>query len=223
MSTTNTTIGDTARTLGDILRSVPSAWNGKQAIIEMKEGKFPHWRQMEWIGFYFEFLCKSRLSAPSTIPGPRYGNTGFDMLSVIPWDFKAHAINTSAHQIIVNDTEAIRQAMKKYGAVGLILALGEVKYNDEKRTFQKWHQKLKGDISEYEQERIERGAWSRLRKVSFLLRQISFIVLSENSLRKTGSFQADFRNANGKPRREKALIDLEKIKKEIVYRIEFGS
>ncbi len=219
--TTTASVTDTTHTIGDALRSISPAWDGKEAIKEMKKGGSSHWRQMEWIGFYFEFLCQNRLATLAEIPGPRYGKTGFDALSVIPWDFKAHAMNTSAHQIIVNDTEAIQEAVKKYGAVGLILALGEVKYNDEKRRFQKWHQKLKGGASDYEKERVERGAWSRLRKISFLLRQVSFIVLTENSLRKAGSFQADFRNADGKPRRKKVLIDLEKIGKELVHKIDF--
>ncbi|MFN7171103.1 MAG: hypothetical protein ACK4NT_07725, partial [Candidatus Omnitrophota bacterium] len=131
----------------------------------MKEGGFNQLKQMEWIGFYFQFLCEKLLQNIMTIPGPKYGNVKFDGLKKIPWDFKAHAINTSSHQIIVNDSEATANAIKDYGDVGLILAMGEVKYNDDKRTFQKWHEELKGGKSKYELERIRRGAWSRLRKV----------------------------------------------------------
>lgn len=70
------------------------------------------------------------------IPGPKYGNGKFDGFKKICWDFKAHAMNTSSHQIIVNDSEATANAIKDYGEVGLILALGKVLYNDEDRTFQ---------------------------------------------------------------------------------------
>jgi len=38
---------------------------------------------------------------------------------------------------------------------------------------------------------------------------------------KCGSFQEDFRNADGSPRRAKVLLDLEKIDKELEYFIEF--
>lgn len=155
------------------------------------------------------------------IPGPKYGKVSFDGLKDIPWDFKAHAINTSSHQIIVNDSKAIAKAIKDFGSVGLILALGEVIYNDENRTFQKWHESLKGGLSKYSLERIKRGVWSRLRKVSFNLKQISFIRITDKTLVKCGSFQTDFRNANGAPRKAKVLIDLEKIKKELVYYLEF--
>lgn len=203
------------------LKSTQVHWNGRSAILAMKNAGFRHWKQMEWIGFYFEFLCEKNLSKVAEIPGPRYGRTCFDALIDIPWDFKAHAINTSAHNIIVNDSEAIRNAIKKYGRIGLILALGDVVYNDEKRTFQKWHQKIKGGKSQYEAARIKRGAWSRFRKVSFRLRQIAFIILSSKSIQNAGSFQSDFRNSNGRLRRGKILIDLEKLKEEIIHKIHF--
>jgi len=76
-------------------------------------------------------------------------------------------------------------------------------------------------ISEYEKERIKRGAWSRLRKVSLDLKQISFIQITDATLIKSGSFQSDFRNSNGKPRRAKVLLDLEKLDEELAYFVEF--
>ncbi len=105
--------------------------------------------------------------------------------------------------------------------LGLILALGKVLYNDEDRTFQKWHQELKGGQSQYVKDRIKRGAWSRLRKVSFDLQQVAFIKITDETLIKCGSFQENFRNADGSPRRAKVLIDLEEIDKELEHSIEF--
>ncbi len=189
--------------------------------MDMKNANFVHWKQMEWIGFYFQFLCEKYLSEIIQIPGPKYANVKFDGFKDIPLDFKTHAMNTSSHQIIVNDSEAISMGIKDYGEIGLILALGEVLYNDENRTFQKWHEELKGGLSKYSMERIKRGAWSRLRKTSFNLKQISFIRLTDNILINCGSFQTDFRNANGTPRKAKVLLDLEKIDEELIYLIEF--
>ncbi len=203
------------------LKHIPKLWDGRNSILKMKKANFSHWKQMEWIGFYFQFLCGKHLSKVMDIPGPKYGRVEFDGFKNIPWDFKAHAMNTSSHQIIVNDSEATAKAIKDYGAVGLILALGKVLYNDEDRTFQKWHEALKGGKSKYEMERVKRGAWSRIRKVSFDLQQVSFIKITDNTLVKCGSFQRDFRNAGGQPRREKVLLDLEKIDKELIYFIEF--
>ncbi len=210
-----------SKEIAKILKSIPKKWDGKNSILEMKRSKFSHWKQMEWIGFYFQFLCEKYLSGIMKIPGPKYGNVSFDGFKDIPWDFKAHAINTSSHQIIVNDSEATAKAIKNYNVVGLILALGKVQYNDEKRYFQKWHSKIKGGKSRYELERIERGAWSRLRKTQFDLQQISFIKITDDTLIKCGSFQEDFRNADGKARKPKVLIDLEKINKKLVHHINF--
>lgn len=121
----------------------------------------------------------------------------------------------------MNDSEATAEAIRDYGCVGIILAMGKVEYNDERRTFQKWHEELKGGMSKYEIERIKRGAWSRLRKVNFELKQISFIRVDDEVLVKCGSFQRDFRNSNGRPRREKVLLNLEKIDEEIILFIDF--
>lgn len=219
MKTKNNFLKDSVE-IGKILKAVPKVWDGKKSILEMKKQKFAHWKQMEWIGFYFQFLCEKYLRDIIQMHGPKYGNVRFDGFKDIPWDFKAHAMNTSSHQIIVNDSEATASGIKEYGAVGLILALGKVTYNDEKRTFQKWHEKIKGGKSDYELERIERGAWSRLRKVSFDLQQISFIKITDATLVKSGSFQRGFRNSDGLPRREKVLLDLEKIDDELVHFIE---
>lgn len=210
-----------AQEISKKFKNIPTLWDGRKAILEMKDAGFTHWRQMEWMGFYFQFLCEKLLKNTVKIPGPKYGNVQFDGFKEIPWDFKAHAINTSSHQVIVNDSEATANAIKEYGCVGLILAMGKVKYNDERRTFQKWHEALKGGKSKYELERIQRGAWSRLRKVEVKLEQISFIKIDDAVLVKSGSFQRDFRNADGTPRREKVLLDLEKLDEEIIYFMDF--
>ncbi len=214
-------IESVAREIANALSPIPKYWDGKQAILEMQAAGFPHWRQMEWIGFYFQFLCNKYLSHLLQMPGPRYGNVEFDGFLQIPWDFKAHAINTSSHQIIVNDSVAVSMGIRDYGSIGIILASGKAEYNDENRRFQQWHNALKGGISAYEMARIQRGAWSRLRKVSFALQQISFIRVTEETLAKCGAFQRNFRNSNGKPRRAKVLIDLEEIDDDIVYLIDF--
>ena len=80
------------------------------------------------------------------MPGQRYGNTQFDAFCHISWDFiKTHAANTTNHTVITNDAEAIVNTTSDYGYYGVILAIGEVEYNDEERTFKRWHDELKGE------------------------------------------------------------------------------
>ncbi len=210
-----------ARKIETHLAEISTEWDGKKAILEMKNNGSRHWRQMEWIGFYFQYLCETHLHPIMEIPGPKYGNPEFDGFMEIPWDFKAHAMNTSSHKIIVNDSEAIASALNEFGAIGLILAMGKVTYNDENRTFQQWHDALKGKPSAYVLKNRARGAWSRLRKVNFRLQQISFIKITTEILPKSGSFQTNFRNSNDKPRRQKLLLDLEKLDDNLIHFIEF--
>ena len=208
--------------ISERFKELPKKWDGKKAIIEMKNGGFNQWKQMEWIGFYFEYLCQKFLKDIMKFHEVKYGNTSFDGFLEVPFDLKSHAINTESHKVIINDTEATIKAIEEYGYVIVIMALGEVVYNDVNRIFQKWHEKIKGGKSKYEKERIKRGALSRLRKTEFRLKELMFIKINKGTLEKCGSFQKDFRNADGSPRKSKVLLDLERLKdEEILKRIEF--
>ncbi|MBS3084436.1 hypothetical protein J4411_00810 [Candidatus Pacearchaeota archaeon] len=213
---------DNLKKIFEIMKTLPVFWNGKKSILEMKENNFDQWKQMEWIGFYFEFLCEKYLKGFMEFHKIKYGNTSFDGFLEIPFDFKSHAINTESHRVIINDTEATIKAIEEYGFVIVIMALGEVTYNDVNRTFQKWHEKIKGGKSKYEEERIKRGALSRLRKTEFNLKELRFIKINKGTLERCGSFQKNFRNADGSLRRSKVLLDLEKLKdEEVIKRMKF--
>jgi len=205
-----------------ILKTLPKKWDGKSSILEMKDNNYSHWKQMEWIGFYFEYLCDKYLKDLVESHKIKYGRVSFDGFLDVPFDYKSHAINTESHKVITNGTEEIIKAIEEFGYVIDIIALGEVKYNDVKKTFKKWHDTLKGKISDYEKERIQRGALSRLRKVSFDLQEIILVKVDKGFLNKCGSFQENFRNSNGNMRKAKVMVDLSKLKDEdILARIKF--
>lgn len=208
--------------LEELLSQMPAVWDGRKAILEMRDSGYPHWKQMEWVGFYFQFLCDTKLPPLVKIPGPKYGRVEFDGFSEIPWDFKAHPDKNANGQdnksVIVNDSLAIAGAIKQFGGAGLILAIGDTEYNDEDRSFQAWHQKLKGGLSNFEKQRILRKAPSRLRKTAFRLREIRLILLDDKTVQGLGSFQEGFRNSDGSPRNAKVLLDLDNIKSVKVMR-----
>lgn len=202
--------------LEKILKEMPIVWDGRKAILEMKNADYPHWKQMEWIGFYFQFLCDEKLSALMKTPGPRYGMSEFDGFSEIVWDFKVHPMKNAkgkeSSSVIVNDKLATAKAIKQFGGAGLILAAGNATYNDKDRSFQIWHQELKGGLSNYEKHRILREAPSRLRKTFFRLSEIYIILLDDTIIKRLGFFQEGFRNSDGSPRKAKLLLDLNDIR-----------
>lgn len=176
MITLNQKIVDTTAQLQLASRNMPKIWAGRNAILEMKEGGSKNWKQMEWMGFYFEYLCQTHFDGIIDMPGKKYRNTTFDAFCEISWDFKAHAANTTRHDVITNDVEAIKSTLDDYGYYGIILAIGEVEYNDEQRTFKKWHDELKEGISKYEINRINRGQCQNdVRQNLFYRKSILFV------------------------------------------------
>lgn len=210
---------NTLSALETLLKKTPAEWAGREAILEMKNAGYSHWRQMEWIGFYFQFLCEKELSGTMQIPGPKYGRVEFDGFCEIPWDFKVHPTKNPKGQdnksVIINDRIATLHAIEEYGVAGLILATGEAVYNDQDRSFQLWHKELKGGLSKYEEERILRKAHSRLRKTAFKLETIDLILLDKEKVNRTTSFQEDFRNSDGSLRKAKVLLSLADITPEM--------
>lgn len=203
--------------LSPLVKEIPMSWDGKKSILEMKDNASRNWKQMEWIGWYFEFWCQQHLCEIMEMPfSRRYGNVLFDGYLEIPWDFKVHAIE-SGNKVIINDSEAISNAINDYGYVGLILVIGSVTYDNTSGDFKKWHDELKGGKSNYEIKRIKRGASSRKRKINMNISQILFVKIDDKLLAKRGSFQKNMRNSNGNPRREKVSLDLTKISDNIEY------
>ncbi len=195
--------------LNSSLIKLSKFWDAKACILELKEVNY-NWRQMEWWAFYFEYQAKKILKDNFSFPGDKFGNVIFDLKSKINWDLKASAIKTNKHTIILNDKNAMDESIKKYKYHGEIIALCDVEYNDENRTFQKWHTKLKGGKSKYEKKREKRTSISRYRKTKAELVEIIIIILNKKNLEDLAIMKQG-RNSNGKPRKLKYLLDLENI------------
>ncbi len=107
------------------LACLATNWDGKESILKLKDANY-NWRQMEWWSFYFEHLCFQKLSDQFEMPGDRFGKVktaSFDLKRTINWDIKTKAIKSDDHRSILNDVEATRQSIQKYGAHGLIIGL----------------------------------------------------------------------------------------------------
>src|SRR3990172_1049148 len=194
--------------------SIPEQWDGRACLLELRAADF-QWRQMEWIGWWFEWKARSALagSLGGTL-GVRVGNTTFDYQLQFVWDLKAHVVKpTGKDWAILNDSAAIREGIVRIGGWGAILCCGDAAL-DPTGEFKRWHDDLKGGASKYERERLQRGAHSRTRKRSFSVREYRAIHL-DLPLIEVGfeegwlaPFQQGMRNADGSARAQKFMIDL---------------
>lgn len=207
-------------------QGLPEIWDGKECILYMKNHNCNQWRQMEWIGFYFQFMCENILGKDKfmQIPGSKYGNVEFDGFRIIPWDFKAHSIDRNkpdCAKIPTNGYAETSSAIQDYGTVGFIIISGYSDYDDN-LTFKKWHDEIKGGMSQYERERINRSAPSRRRKINFNPKELIFVMVDKDNLSSCGKFQANFRNSDGTPRNAKVMLDLKSNSSLKIYRYNFN-
>ena len=213
---------ESIESISELLKKIPKKWDGKKSILDMKNNDGRNWKQMEWIGWYFESLCDRYLKDIMEFHKIRYGRTSFDGFLEVPFDFKTHISNSKVKESVINDTEAILKALQEYGYIIIIMVLGKAEYNDLDRTFYKWHEEIKGGKSKYELDRIKRKAPSRLRKTEFDIEEIIIFKFDENTMKKCKGFQTGFRNSNGKPRRPKVALNPSLlIDDEIIKRIKF--
>jgi hypothetical protein len=192
---------------------MPRHVDGKSAILEMKDAGSPNWRQMEWIGFWFEhFVDEVFLTESKGLTGPVFGKTQFDMMLSAPWDLKAHP--SDIRQIILNDKSAVDACISQFGTVNYLLISGHTEYDDENRSFKTWHDSIKGGVSKYETTRVSEGRPSRRRKTSFEPTHLFAFSLDHDTLGSAvqdgsiGLFQEGMRNSNGKPRNAKYILKM---------------
>lgn len=203
---------DTVKELQFASQNMPKVWDGRESILEMKDAGFNQWWQIEWLDFYFKFLCQKHFGSTIDMSSKIYRDTGFDAFREISWNFKAHAANTTNHNIIANDAEAIVDTIGNYGYYGMILAIGDVEY-DEEQTFKKWHDKLRKDICQYDTNRINRGVMSRTRKTAFVLEEIYFICFDSETLHRCcGLLKDSFGEAgSNRLKRREIMVNIRKI------------
>ena len=209
------------RQIHEILnQNLPLILDGKEALLWMKENGSKNWRQMEWIGWFYEERTRQILiSTLGGSSGKTFGNTSFDYyLNGRHYDFKAHCLHNPLgaknHDLIINDCEAFNQAAEN-GGITLVLLIGEASFDDDD-SFKKWHDAIKGKPSKYVLEGNQTGRSSRTRKCAFQLTEIQIIEFEDISDVQQGldsgwlKVTPQGRNSNGKPRPPKYTLRLQK-------------
>lgn len=204
---------DTVEKLRLASQNMPKTWEGRASILEMKSANFGYWRQMEWIDCYFKFLCQKHFTGIIDMPGKKYGNTAFDAFRKISWDFKVDSVDPGTYSVPANDAEGIADTISDYGYYGIILAIGDMEYDDEETSFRKWHDELRGKVSKYDTNKINGGIMSRTRKITFVLEEIHFICFGNETLHQCcGLFRDSFGETDSNRSKEKEVrVDIGKI------------
>ena len=115
-------------------------------------------------------------------------------------------------QVILNDIQALYNAVDMNGEVGFFILFGDAEY-DTDGSFKRWHDQLKGKKSRYVQMGEEIGRKNRRRKSSVDIYQWAFYLVKDEELgmaeRREGGFSlmSQPHNSNGKPRPPKLVLD----------------
>jgi hypothetical protein len=167
-----------AALVATLVERLPSHWDGRKCVKEMRDAGYSQWRQMEWPGFYNEFVGIPALNdtfAMSETGGPlrRFGQTDFDYANGWVWDLKAHterqrnipsgSVSSGDETIILNDAEAARACINQQG-LGFLIVGGESHFDDG-GVFDDWHRQFTRDGTT-STTRSNTGT-SRRRKVAF--------------------------------------------------------
>ena len=197
--------------------SLGDCWDGKASIIRMRADNYNQWKQMEWAGFYFQYLIQLNNDNSFLIPGKTFNKTTFDAHWVetdMPLDVKYHSNKNPKSQynakIALNDIEAMDNAIDIYGRIGILVACGDNTY-DENGEFKMWHDSLKGEKSKYVKEGEETDRKSRMRKVFTRITHLHFYQIDNSNINLLGTFQEGMKNSNGSLRRAKYSLNVSKI------------
>ncbi|MFD6727466.1 hypothetical protein ACFWB5_02430 [Corynebacterium xerosis] len=200
---------------GVLAPRVQDTWDGMSAVTRMLDEGSTNWAQMEWIGFYFEHLAVPALINAGLSTGAyQVGTTKFDVRGKYIWDLKVHSNRSAANDsALLNDRYSIEACIQNYGSVGFIVLRGAAKLDDDARTFQMWHERLK--VREGKKKGVTiPGSNSRRRKMEFTPEALDYVWLSGSEsldrLKGEGIFAVHHqgKNSNGKPRPDKYSLNL---------------
>ena len=187
-------------------------WNLRKAVAEMRANEWPHWRQSEWPGFYFEYR-EFAMGKGEFVRGPRFGNVEFDLQSKLVWDLKVHV--DGKNRVPLNDQEAVRDCISQTGFIGWMILTGSATYaSDEDR---QWHTDFKGGLTSYAKSNRALGKNKRRIKGTFAPESIvAFGLAGLSNLERAmeEGWIVDFKqgkNADGLPRRPKFMVKLSEI------------
>lgn len=185
--------------LNDLLEvPISKQWDGKAAILDMQLEDGPY-KQMEWIGFYFEHIAQKHFdSTPAKAKEPFDFKIGRHLI-----DAKTHVINEGKTRVLLNSKSRIDETVQTQPIYYLVL-MTEVEY-DSDGSFREWHDEMKGGRSEYSKQRESVGRQSRRRKVLSNNKSLQLFKIDSTNVDQLSVFNQG-QNCDGSPRNQKYVL-----------------
>jgi len=202
---------------GGITRGPVPYVDGREAILAMKKADFPAWQDVEWAGYYIKFLiqeeCKEKLAGKIA---PYSRERRHLVKGNYVWDTRLHA---GEGKVILGDVIEYNGVILDEGKGSIGLLVVDVYANtDLNGDFRRWHEELKGGLSDYTREREREGRSPRDRKTAFAIRKVLGYYFTMEDFRKgieegwlRDDFQRGMRNYDGSPRNAKYLLILDAV------------
>ncbi|WP_155855362.1 hypothetical protein [Actinotalea ferrariae] len=196
---------EAAALLAALAEAIDAAWDGRHCVETMRDAEFRHWRQTEWIGWYFEYVGIPALVNAFGGGPRRILNTSFDYALRSTWDLKAHSRGGEAAALL-NDRDAIEAGLDEPGGVGFIVLTGDPDYSDA--AFDAWHRELRGAGPAHDRSRTLKSAFRPLRLDAYHLRDRA--ALEAALEREEFAVMAQGRQPDGSTRKPKLKIRFNK-------------
>ena len=142
-----------ARLLVAALSTICSVeWNGRSCVNEMREADHNQWKQIEWVGWYFEFVGLPAIINAHGGGPEKIGRTTFDYVRNYVWDLKTHAEEgvrvpgDFKRPAPLNDKAAMEECLSERGSLGFITLSGAASFEGHVE-FDNWHRALRGKAS----------------------------------------------------------------------------
>ena len=189
--------------LAALADAIDTTWDGRHCVEMMRDAEFRHWRQTEWIGWYFEYVGIAALVNAFGGGPRRVLNTSFDYALRSTWDLKAHS-SGGEDGAILNDLDAIDACLEEPGGLGFIVLTGDPDFSTSAE-FDVWHREQRGAGPAHER--------SRALKSGFAPRQLDAYHLPSAAALQTACLRGEFsqmaqgRQPDGAPRKPKLKVN----------------
>ena len=188
--------------LAALADSLEPRWDGRRSVETMRDAEFRHWRQTEWIGWYFEYVGIAALVNTFGGGPRRVRNTTFDYALGSTWDLKAHSTGLE-NAAILNDLDAIEGGVAEGHGLGFIVLSGEPDFS-ESAEFDAWHRAQRGAGPAHDRSRALKSGFRPVRLDAYHLPDRD--ALERALARRELAVMAQGRQPDGRPRKPKLKL-----------------